>query len=438
MATGLLVAAGPSHFGSLRAQEAARITTSWVEEPLRNVLLAFADFTGRSIVPSVGADQLVTATIVNQPWDVALRAIASSVAMVLEEDEHGILYVTDAEEFAAREDGAPMISKAYRLSYADGESVTAMATPLLSPRGSLSTALTGKLLVTDLPRVHRMVQSLLSQVDVELAQVSIRAKIVFVNRTRLDEMGVGYELVDRDVAKVGEAENGTDESVAAGDELQVSLDGHSIEALGNAAVRIAGPSLQLLASLVLGRHRFDVFLDALEAAGLSEIEAEPQVTTLVGRPAEIHVGEVTPIRTIDAGGGGGFPTAQVSQQETGIILRATPHVTADGGIVLDLEAERSAAEPAASDVGYIFRTQRATTRVLVDDGGTVVIAGLTQREHIETVSGIPLLMNLPVLGSLFRVARGSSVQRDLVILVTPTIVGRGFTAEQVSSGEPEP
>ena len=91
-------------------------------------------------------------------------------------------------------------------------------------------------------------------------------------------------------------------------------------------------------------------------------------------------------------------------------------------IVLELEAERSAAELADSDVGFIFRTQRAQTRVLVRDGETIVIGGLTQSERVEAISGIPLLMDLPLIGRLFRVHRTTEIQQDLIILVTPHIV----------------
>lgn len=440
-----LAATAPATLPSLGAQEAElgtqeaeRISTSWFHEPLENVLLAFATFTGRSIVPDAGIDAVVTAEIVNQPWDVALEAVAASLGLVVEEDGHGILRIRRWEEARARDERAPLITRAYRLSYADAAVVAEILAPLLGPRGMISASLGTSLVVTDLPAVHESVDRLLSEVDVEIPQVSIRAKIVFVNRTKLDELGVSYELAGR----AGESEvngatgHGDDDpgpepeddqgsnAAAAEEDLEVSLAGNSIRALGNASVTIATGSLQLLATLVLGRYNLLSFLDALEAASISEIEAVPQVTTLDGFPAEIHVGEVTPIRTIDAGatGSGAFPTAQVSQQETGIILRATPHVTADGSVVLDLEAERSAAEPAASDVGYIFRTQRASTRVLVENGGTVVIAGLTQREQVETLSGIPLLMHIPLLGRLFRVTRSNAVQRDLVILVTPSVV----------------
>lgn len=77
---------------------------------------------------------------------------------------------------------------------------------------------------------------------------------------------------------------------------------------------------------------------------------------------------------------------------------------------------------APSDVGLTFRKQRAESQVLLKDGETVVIGGLTVREMGEVRSGIPLLMNLPLVGRLFATVRKSSVERDLLIMVTPTIV----------------
>jgi type II secretory pathway component GspD/PulD (secretin) len=270
--------------------------------------------------------------------------------------------------------------------------------------------------------------------DIETPQVSIQAKLIFVNRTDLNELGVTYELKDSrgnqfnalTSGLIDADGDGFAETTVAQGESVVALGGNSIAALGNATARVAGPTLQLLTSLVVGRHQLIGFIDALASVNLSDIEATPQITVLDNQQAVIHVGELTPIRTIDAGAGGtggaAFPTAQVAQQETGVILTATPHVTADGHILLELEAERSAAEVAPSDAGFIFRTQRAQTRVLAQDGETVVIAGLTQSEMTEARSGIPLLQDLPLIGRLFRVVRQQQIQQDLIILVTPHIV----------------
>jgi general secretion pathway protein D len=163
----------------------------------------------------------------------------------------------------------------------------------------------------------------------------------------------------------------------------------------------------------------------MESMNLTQVEAVPSLTVMDNQTARMGVGEETPIRVIDAQAGatqGTIPTAQVETRETGIILEVTPHVNASGKILLQLHAERSAAILAESDAGFIFQQQYATSRVLVEDGETVVIAGLTVTETTEVRSGIPLLMDIPLIGGLFRVTRESTIQRDLMILVTPTIV----------------
>ena len=186
----------------------------------------------------------------------------------------------------------------------------------------------------------------------------------------------------------------------------------------------------MLTSLVIGRHTLINFITALEASNLSDIQAAPSVTVADNQEARIQVGERTPIRIIDAAAGGAgdgaFPTATVSFEETGIILLATPHITDEDHVLLTLHVERSAADVADSDIGLIFRTQNVDTRVLVRDGETVVMGGLTVTERGEVRSGIPLLMDLPLIGGLFRTTSITETQRDLMILVTPNIVQRTF------------
>ena len=108
--------------------------------------------------------------------------------------------------------------------------------------------------------------------------------------------------------------------------------------------------------------------------------------------------------------------------ETGIRLRVTPHITADRRILMQMHAERSSAQPAAGDIGVVFQTQQGQTRVMVDDGETAVIGGLTVTEVTNVRTGIPYLMQIPYVGRLFRTERSREQKRDLLIMVTPHIV----------------
>ena len=417
------------------------ITVSFAEAPIRDVLFAFADFADVSIVADVEVEGLVSAEIRDQPWREALRTILDAHGLVASEDR-GIVRVADVASAQAREAIDPLGSRSYAVRYAEVDEMAEAVQALLTDRGRVSTAAeSNTLVVTDIPRALDAATELVGRIDRQAPQVDIAARIIFVNRAELEGLGVSYDLKDRrgnqlNVLAPGGADlNGDgeitlpDEQVPRGTDV-VSLGGSSIAALGNAARRVLNPTLSVLASLAVGRSTLVSFIDALESQELTEIEARPSVRVMSNRTARIVVGEETPVRVIDAGaqlqgdgqGAGSAPVATVDYKETGVILEVTPRVTGAGEVLMALSAERSSADLAPSDVGVVFRRQQAESRVLVRDGESVVIAGLTVSERGEVVSGIPLLMRLPLVGRFFRSRTESMVRRDLVIMVTPRIV----------------
>jgi len=419
------------------------ISVTFDNTPIANVLFTFAEYANRSIVPGAGVNAVISAEIRDQQWDVALEAILGSHGLVAREMETGIIRVDNLENLFQREVNEPVSTESYTINYATAEDLESAVQAFLTPeRGRIATnASTNTLIVTDVARVHTSVRELIEGLDRETAQVSIAAKIMFVNRTDLNEFGVTYDLKDSQGNQLNLLTPGLadldgdgvlelpDEQVDIGTDV-ISLGGSSLAALGNARSRLPNASITLLTSLVMGRHTLISFVEALESVNFSEVVAEPYQQVLDNHMAELHVGQETPVRVIDAQaggtGGGAFPTSQVETRPTGIILRATPHVTPSGKILIDLYAERSATVLAPeSDVGYIYETQNARTRVMVDNGETITIAGLAVTETNEVRSGIPLLMDIPIIGGLFRVTRESTIQRDLIILVTPTIVRGG-------------
>jgi type IV pilus assembly protein PilQ len=371
----------------------------------------------------------VTASIHDQPWDVALKSLLSTYGLVGQEDENGIIRVDNVKALNDREAVEPIVTTAYRINYATAQEVSQAVTPLLTARGKVTVGQsTNMVVVNDIQRVQDAVANLLNKMDVRTPEVSIETKIIYVDRTDMDQLGVSYELKD----SRGNQFNTLSSGYANGEPIPqnqtvVLLGGNSVAALGNAKDRLTSPSLSLLTSLVVGRHQLISFLDALKSVNLSDVQARPQLTVLDNQPANIMVGAEIPVRTIDAGTAGGgttgvFPRAQVTTMNTGIILHVTPHVAANGTILLELQAERSSAELASTDVGFIKNTQQASTRVLVNDGETVMFAGLTQSQKTQTASGIPLLMDLPLIGRFFQVKQSQTEQQDLIILVTPHVL----------------
>jgi type II secretory pathway component GspD/PulD (secretin) len=144
------------------------------------------------------------------------------------------------------------------------------------------------------------------------------------------------------------------------------------------------------------------------------------------------VGDEIPLRIIDASaqtGGSGGPRSTVQFKETGIRLTVTPHVTNNGMVLMDLRTERSSVQTlAAADLGFTIQKQQAKNQLLVNDGETSVIGGLTVTTVIRSRSGIPLLGALPVVGKLFSFSSDEESRRDLIILITPRIMDDGVSA----------
>jgi type IV pilus assembly protein PilQ len=418
-----------------RTAQEQTVHVTFTEEPLANVLAAFADFANRSIIAEADVKgKLITAEVRNQPWDLALDAILSANGLVATENEAGVIIVKDASRIVARQAEEPLISRQFPIRYVAADTLVRAVLGMVSTRGKVvANTTTNALVVTDAASVLEQLAPLIEQLDQRAPQVNISATIAFVDRTALEQLGVTYDVkdsrgnqlnqitpgfIDQNGDGIFQPEEATEENV-------VLLGGNSIAALANANYPVPNPAIQLVTSLVLGRHTLISFLEALQSVTLSDIQAKPTVTVLNHRQAEIQVGQRTPIRVIEAGaggtGGGAFPVATVDYQDTGVILNVTPHITGDQ-IMLDLTAERSDAIPAASDIGFVFSRQNARTQVLVQDGETTVIGGLTIVEKSRVRTGIPLLMDLPILGALFRNTREQEQKRDLLIMVTPHII----------------
>lgn len=398
---------------------------TFTAEPVNNVLAIFSDFAGQNIVAAPAVqNRAITATLTDVTWREALEAILEANGMFLRTLASGVMLVQDVAAADAALTTEPLVTRTFTVQYISADSIrAAVAGGLLSPNGKVTVnSSSNTLLITDTRSAIDRIAQVLPELDVRTPQVDITAVIAFIDRTALEAYGVVYDLKDSRGNQLNRVTPGMVGGVQQ-DEDVISLGGNSIAALGNANYRVASPALEVVTSLVLGRHTLISFIEALQTVSLSDVQAKPVVRTMDHRLATIQVGEQTPVRVIDAGAAGGIgaPQATVEYKNTGIILEVTPHITGNQ-VLLDMRAERSGVAAAPSDIGVIFQTQNAQTQVLVNDGETVVIGGLTITEKTRSRAGIPLLMDLPVLGALFRQETEQETKRDLLIMVTPHIV----------------
>jgi type IV pilus assembly protein PilQ len=435
-----------AHAKESSQSQAARITVTWDNADLREVVAGFAAFSGRTIIVSKDVKGQVSAEIKNQPWDLAFNAVLESQGLAANVLDGGIIQVIDKRDLARADSTVPVETRLVRVNYAKAGALVPSVASILTKRGAVvADSTSNALVITEISSRITRVEEFVKGLDIRTPQVSIQAKIIFVDRTDVEELGVKYDLgsqtqffnklVQRPDPRTAKAVDTNGDGIPdafvpqgnfAPNEVIVDLGGNSLSAMGNADQEVVNPALNLIFSTAIGNFDLTTFLQALQRVELADVQAEPTITTLDNRAAEILVGDRVPIRVIDvstAGAvAGAVPRATVRFEQTGINLKVTPHVTANRQVLMEVHAERSNVKPASVDIGFTFQTQQADNQILVNDGETAVIGGLTVTEVTVTKSGIPFLVDLPILGKLFGFSSETENRRDLLILITPHII----------------
>ncbi|MCQ2098062.1 MAG: type IV pilus secretin PilQ [Fibrobacter sp.] len=316
-----------------------------------------------------------------------------------------------ADEEAQAEQNAPLIRKNFQVHHAKADELVKVLESMKSNRGKITTVeRTNSIIVYDIDSKISQMEQALEELDVETFQIMITAKLVVVNSERARELGVDW------TASMGSAAltPGTAAAAAAGG--AGTRTGAAIQSFphGGASPAVSGATSAISASLL--DNNLQIAISNLMGDASTEVLASPQVSTLDNTEAKVFMGDKVSIRVIDDSG-----ESSTQMVETGIKLTVTPHVSGDNRIMLDLHPENNSYDY-DSKGEIVISTQEAQTKVVVADGETVVIGGLTRNETQESESGIPFLKDIPLLGNLFKYTRKSVVKKDLVIFVTPRII----------------
>ena len=430
-----------------------RITVTYQDADIRDVLAAFAAFSGRTIVVGQQVAGTITAEIRDQPWDVALSAILTANGLAASEDPNtGIITVDSYQNILAKRASEPLVTQLVAVNYANAASLVGTINSLLSkdcaaatPQGAAAPVTSGPgcivrgtvsadtatntLLITEVPSRMADMVAYVNALDVRTPQVAIKAKIIFVNRTDTEQLGVSYDLgtADQFSNRLVQRINPLSGQPFAENIDQISLGGDVVTGMANARRSFeATNAIGLVYSTMIGKFSLTAFVDALQEIRLADVQAEPNIVTLDNRAASILVGEETPIRVVDATSGAGA-RANVQFKESGIRLDVTPHITNNRQILMTLHAEQSQLQAASADLGFTFLKRRADTQLLVNDGETATIGGLTLTSITTSKSGIPFLVDLPLVGRLFGETSTLEQKQDLLILITPHIIDEGET-----------
>ena len=385
---------------------------------VRSVFKEISSFSGVDIVLGDGVAGTVTLNVTKKTWKDVLF-IVCRILKLTPIIEQGYIYVlptqqyqqdmiTNATASAQTEALSPLKREIIRLNNAMAAEMQASVQPLLSTRGK-STVLqrNNALIIFDTDENITQIKKMLSAVDEETGQILISAKIIEINMGNLQNLGIQWGLFG-DV-------NGTDiqakhlsTDATAADRSPRSITANSF---------LSGV-LEKISYGIVSPGRLSIALEYLFQDNKAEVVAEPSITTLDNKEARIFMGGQIPILARDVSG-----NTITTYQEAGTELIVIPHITDGKRVMMELRARK---ESANSDQS--LNTQSARTNVVVNDGETVVIAGLTSNEMQEVEGGVPFLKDIPVLGFLFKKTEKRMSKKNLIIFVTPHIIHKNIEA----------
>ena len=249
-------------------------------------------------------------------------------------------------------------------------------------------------------------------------QVNLRVRIAEVSRSTMRDLGINWQGIVRSGDFVFGLATGRDFINDAG---QIIL-------TGNNSLGVAGHSTE--------NTDVNILLDAMEDAGFVSILAEPNLTAVSGQDASFLAGGEFPIIVPQDNG-----SNAVEFREFGVSLGFTPTIIGENRISMRVEPEVSElSELGAVSLGGFtvpsLTVRRAQTTVELASGQSFAIAGLFQRNMTDSVSALPVLSDLPVLGQLFRSQNYRSNESELVIIVTPYLVEPVSNNRMVSPTDP--
>lgn len=271
------------------------------------------------------------------------------------------------------------------------------------------------------PALMTEIKSVISQLDVRRAQILIEAAIVEVTGEKGRQLGFQYA-------------GGNEEDGVGG--VNFSNFGLSVNNILT-SILADDPALAggLSDGLTIGGGAVDedgnlqwaVIMQALSSTTAANLLSTPSILTLDNQEASIIVGENVPFVTgqsTSTGAGVSNPFTTIQREDVGLTLKVTPHLAGDQAIRLELEQETSSVKDTATSaaVDIVTTKRKIQTTVLADDGETIVLGGLIRDDISETVRKVPLLGDIPLLGTLFRSTSKSRNKQNLMVFLRPTIL----------------
>lgn len=412
------------------------ISVDFQNANIHAVLRLLAKIGGFNVVVSDSVKGTITLKLENVPWDQVLDMVLSTkgLGMIrmgnivriapLDELYSQARKIADIlREQAREEEQGPLETVYLQVNYSKAENISKQIEKILSPRGEVTyEERTNQIILKDVPKVIKEAKELIRKLDQPTKQVLIEARIIEVQDSYEHKLGIrwsgaGWRLSQHTFTGITPS---SDFSIKDGSgtnpgNIVIGIDPGAIVDLGVAGTSRLGFTFGHLSkdSVLL----LDIQLSALESEGVARIISAPRVITEDHQEAEIKQGFRIPYlrQTQD-----GISTEFV---DAALRLKVTPHVTPDNRINLELEIEKNAPDFGRQVNGVpSIVTRYAKTRVFVQNGETVVIGGIIERDFSRSNDKVPGLSDIPGAGKLFKNRLRSFSKNELIVFITPRIV----------------
>lgn len=376
---------------------------------LKTVLRAMAKYNRRNIIIAGDIKGTVSMTLHNVSWDRAFQEIVNAGGLDYVE-QGGIIRVASRDKLATemknREQSRELQTNVYRIEYAAASELTGSLQKILSNRGSIQVdKRSNSLVITDVDYKHEEIAQMLRILDQPSMQVEIMARIVDIDISASRDLGISWQVSNMADAGLNIQSPGPVNPNA--------LPGVQVPDLLPAAGR---PTVSI--GTMRSFAQLDATLNVLETKGKSNTISNPRITAVNNKEASIVGGKKIPLSIRDASG-----NTQTTLYTIGMKLTTTPHINSANNIILDVKTEISDLDPTATILGgVVILTNEAETQIVLNDGETAVIGGLVQTKGAKTVKGVPILMDIPILGALFRSTTTADSKREILIFLTPHVV----------------
>jgi type IV pilus assembly protein PilQ len=423
-----------------------RLSLNFQDIEVRAVLQLLADFTGLNLVTSDTVGGRITLRLKNVPWDQALDIILKSKGLTKRQIDN-VIMVAPTEEVAAREqlelesqqkieELAPLRSDFIQINYAKAEDLAVLLKSeenrLLSERGNVTVdTRTNTLLIQDTTSKLEDIRRLLQRLDIPVRQVLIESRIVIANNDFAKDLGVRFgtsfdgSFGDNFTVTGGALPGYLDNTVGVHPgSIEINSDGGEDQEglMVNLPVTAPSGGVNFLVGKV-GSYLLQLELTAMQKEGRGEVVSSPRVITSDQNTAFIKQGVEIPYQEATSSG-----ATKVSFKEALLKLEVTPHITPDDRIRMELLINKDNPDFSNAVLGVPpINKREINTSVLIDNGETVVLGGVFERNKTDSTEKVPFFGDIPYAGVLFRRNEKLDENNELLIFVTPKILKETLT-----------